>query len=196
MITFALISRILESKRVVITGGPGTGKTSVIQHLTDRGFSCVPEIIRSMTEAAKLEDNQNEVATNPLAFVDDPMAFNRKLLEGRTQQYLNAMKQDKNLVFFDRGIPDVLAYMDYFKQEYSKDYIHACDVHRYDMAIILPPWREIYSSDSSRLENFQEATEIHEHLLATYTRFQYEPVSIPKGSIAERVSFILDVIGQ
>ncbi|MDH3698504.1 MAG: ATP-binding protein [Flavobacteriaceae bacterium] len=186
----------MESKRVVITGGPGTGKTSVIQQLTDEGFTCVPEIIRSMTEAAKLQDNANEVATNPLAFVDDPMAFNLKLLEGRTKQFLNAIQHDQDLVFFDRGIPDVLAYMDYFNQKYSDDFVRACDMHRYDLAIILPPWKEIYASDSSRLENFQEATEIHNHLLGTYNRFQYNPIFIPKGSVAERVSLILDLIKQ
>jgi len=184
----------LEVKKVVITGGPGTGKTSVIQHLAETGFTCVPEIIRTMTEAAKLNDNKNEVATNPLAFVDDPMAFNRKLLEGRKQQYLHASKEDQDLIFFDRGIPDILAYMDYFKQVYSEEYIHACNSYRYDMAIILPPWKEIYSSDSSRLENFREATEIHEHLLATYNRFHYDPIFIPKGSVAERVSCILELI--
>ncbi|MBT8235848.1 MAG: ATP-binding protein, partial [Bacteroidia bacterium] len=103
----------MELKKVVITGGPGTGKTTVIQSLADKGFTCVPEIIRTMTEAAKLEDNQNEITTNPLAFVDDPMAFNQKLLHGRTQQYIDASKGESELIFFDRGIPDVLAYMDY-----------------------------------------------------------------------------------
>ncbi|MBT8235319.1 MAG: ATP-binding protein [Bacteroidia bacterium] len=184
----------MELKKVVITGGPGTGKTSVIKNLADNGFTCVPEIIRSMTEAAKLEDNPNEITTNPLAFVDDPMAFNQKLLDGRKQQYIDALKEDSELIFFDRGIPDVLAYMDYFDQAYADEFIRACDSHRYDKVIILPPWKEIYSSDSSRLENFQEAMEIHEHLLATYKRFQYDPIFIPKGPVAERVSYILELI--
>ncbi|NND15879.1 MAG: ATP-binding protein [Eudoraea sp.] len=186
----------MNLRRVVITGGPGTGKTSVIQNLSDTGFTCVPEIIRTMTEAAKLKDNKNQIATNPLAFVDDPMAFNQKLLEGRTRQYLDAMEQDQALIFFDRGIPDILAYMDYFNQEYADDFIRACETYRYDIVIILPPWKEIYSSDSSRLENFQEATEIHEQLLETYKKFNYDPIFIPKGTVAERVSFILDLIKQ
>ncbi len=186
----------MELKRVVITGGPGTGKTSVIHQLADQGFECVPEIIRTMTEAAKLEDNKNEITTNPLAFVDDPMAFNQKLLEGRIQQYIDASKADLDLIFFDRGIPDVLAYMDYFDQVYSDEFIRACDTHRYEKVIILPPWKEIYSSDSSRLENFQEAMEIHEHLLETYKRYHYDPIFIPKGPVEVRVSQILELIGQ
>jgi len=31
------------NKKVVITGGPGTGKTSVIKELMDRGYKCYDE---------------------------------------------------------------------------------------------------------------------------------------------------------
>jgi broad-specificity NMP kinase len=40
----------LKAKRIVITGGPGTGKTSVIAKLEDSNFYCYHEVIRSMTK--------------------------------------------------------------------------------------------------------------------------------------------------
>ena len=39
-------------KRIVITGGPGTGKTALVRELENRGYDCFHEIIREMTEAA------------------------------------------------------------------------------------------------------------------------------------------------
>lgn len=178
-------------KKVVITGGPGTGKTSLVQYLEEEGHMCYPEIIRTMTEAAKLASNTEDFTTNPLAFVDDPMAFNRRLLEGRRAQFLKSEADPHELIFFDRGIPDVLAYMDYFKQGYSEDYEAACKEMRYDAVILLPPWKAIYRSDGERFESFQEAEEIHEHLLNTYQRFGYKPVLIPTGPVPDRVAHLL-----
>ena len=111
--------KFLDSKKVAITGAPGTGKTVVIERLEKKGFHCFHEIIRSMTAEAKDDENSKELVSNPLVFVDDPYQFNTNLLQGRIQHFKESQELSKKVSFFDRGIPDVLAYMDYFGQEYE-----------------------------------------------------------------------------
>lgn len=184
----------MPPKKIVITGAPGTGKTVVIKELEKRGYHCFHEIIRDMTaQAKKIETTQKQVS-NPLVFVNDPMEFNRQLLYGRKRHYDASENRKESICFFDRGIPDVLAYMDYFKQEYPSSFKAVSKDHRYDNIFILPPWKAIYTSDNERLESYEEAKELHEHLSATYIRLGYDPIYVPKASIAERTSFVLENI--
>ncbi|MDF1518279.1 MAG: AAA family ATPase, partial [Lutibacter sp.] len=39
--------------KIVITGGPGTGKSTVIKELAKRNFTCMPEISREITLNAR-----------------------------------------------------------------------------------------------------------------------------------------------
>ncbi len=180
----------LGSKKVVITGGPGTGKTSVIKGLEENGFHCFHEIIRDMTSKAKAEGDPEKFTSNPLVFVDDAFQFNKDLLYGRIKHYIASESIQKSIIFFDRGIPDVLAYMDFFGQSYDQEFTVPCQNHKYDHVFILPPWREIYVSDDERLETFEEAEKIHEALTETYTQFGYVPQEVPKGSVGDRIDFI------
>ncbi|HEX5742987.1 MAG TPA: AAA family ATPase, partial [Flavobacteriaceae bacterium] len=36
--------------KIVITGGPGTGKSTLINELIKRGYNCLEEISRDITE--------------------------------------------------------------------------------------------------------------------------------------------------
>jgi len=179
-------------KKIVITGAPGTGKTVVIKELEDRGYHCYHEIIRDMTaEAKKLVTSQKNVS-NPLIFVDDPLAFNKALIDGRKSHFDDSLTNANSVCFFDRGIPDVLAYMDYFEQTYPTNFETISQNNRYDRVFILPPWEAIYIADNERLESFEEAQELHFHLSATYKKFGYEPIMVPKASVAERTAFVLE----
>src|SRR5690606_26813955 len=100
-----------------------------------------------------------------------------------------AMKE--TLVFFDRGIPDVLAYMDFFGQAYGSEFRRACEGNRYDRVFLLHPWEEIYISDNERLESFDEAVQIHDYLLSAYRNFGYKPISVPEGPVADRAAHII-----
>lgn len=184
----------MSPKRVVITGGPGTGKTSLVKSLEEAGFLCYHEIIRDLTSEAIEGNDPSQFATNPLAFVDDPFSFNEKILQGRLRQFQEATGDNGNVVFFDRGMPDVLAYMDYFKQAYGDDFKDPCHRFRYDKVIILPPWKGIYTSDGERFESFEEASAIHIELVNTYEYFDYVPVHLPTGSIEERHLFVVDLL--
>ncbi len=173
--------------KVVIAGGPGTGKTSVINHLKARGFLCYDEVSREVTLQARKEGIDQ-------LFLTEPLLFSKKLLEGRIQQFLNAEKEDENVVFLDRGLPDVIAYMDYVGDDYPKHFIEACENHKYDLIFVLAPWQEIFTSDSERYENFEQAIEIHHHLLKTYMRFDYQLIDVPFGTIEARTDFVLDYL--
>lgn len=181
-------------KRIVITGGPGTGKTVLVEALERMGYACFHEVIREMTFEAKKQDNNGEIKTNPLAFVPDPLAFNRQILEGRVRQFREAQNLEEPLVFYDRGIPDVIAYMDYFDQAYDCEFTDPCRNLRYDMAVVLPPWKAIYRQDGERLESYEEACEIHQCLLDSYRQCGYRVQSLPPGTVAERIESLLQLI--
>ena len=186
----------LNPKKIVITGAPGTGKSSIIRELEFGGYRCFHEVIRDMTLEAKKEGSQKPLKSNPLAFVTDPRQFNKVLLEGRLGHFLEGSSIDEPVVFYDRGIPDVLAYMDYFEQEYGEGFRMTCRQHRYDKVILLPPWEEIYISDNERLESFEEAMEIHNYLMTTYRKYGYEPLSLAEGTVQERTDRILFELTQ
>jgi len=178
----------------VITGAPGTGKTSIVNGLERKGFHCFHEIIRDMTSKAKLEGESHAHISNPLVFVDDALQFNKDLLYGRTEHYKKALQTKEPISFFDRGIPDVLAYMDFFGQRYDREFIEPCENHRYDLVFMVPPWAEIYVSDNERLESFEEAVHLHHALMNTYTQFGYNPIEVPKDAVQKRIDFILETI--
>ena len=47
-------------QKIVLIGGPGTGKTSVLNALIQKGFFCMPEVSREVT----LESKRRNGSTN------------------------------------------------------------------------------------------------------------------------------------
>lgn len=177
----------MNTKRIVITGGPGTGKSSIIECLKTLGKNCLPEISREVILQAQKEGISQ-------LFLEEPLLFSQKLLEGRLAQFQEATRLCKDVVFIDRGIPDVLAYMDYFKTSYPSEFGEASRNFKYDRVFILPPWEEIYASDNERYESFAEAQQISSYLYATYERYGYNPIEVPKTDVKTRTHFILNNI--
>ena len=186
----------MNVKRIVVTGGPGTGKTSLINLLEKSGYYCFHEIVRSMTLDAKKKQEKDSYLSNPLAFVDNPESFNDQLLQARLAHFYKASELNEEIVFFDRGLPDVLAYMDYFNQSYGHKYIDVCETNRYDMVFLFPPWEEIYVQDNERMESFQEAVQIQNSLEKAYASIGYEIHEVPYGTINERLKFVLNLLGE
>ncbi len=175
----------MKTRKIVITGGPGTGKTSLIKALEEHGYPCLHEISRQITlDAQKRGIDQ--------LFLTEPLLFSNMLLEGRIKQHEEAGTMGSEIVFIDRGVPDVVAYMDYFGNEYPPMFEEACKEYPYDMVFLLPPWEEIYVSDNERYESYEQAVVIHDHLEESYKRSGYKPVEVPVGTVEERFSFILE----
>jgi len=171
-------------KKVVLIGGPGTGKSSVLEELNSRNYFCMPEVSREVTlEAQKQGIDQ--------LFLEDPLLFSQKLLEGRERQFLQANETDVDIVFFDRGIPDVYAYLEYSKTNYPSHFVEKCHQYRYTTVFLFLPWKEIYVSDNERYESYNQLKEIDIFLQRAYKDLGYEMISVPFGTVEERTDFIL-----
>lgn len=177
----------MSKEIIVIIGGPGTGKSTIIDGLTAKGYCCYPEISRQVTLEAKKQGIEQ-------LFLENPLLFSELLLEGRKKQYEDAVKEAHEIVFIDRGIPDVLAYMHYIGDSYPIHFDLACRQNLYTKIFILPPWEEIYKSDAERYENFEQAKLINNHLTETYQKYGYELIEVPKDSLDNRILFILGQI--
>lgn len=178
----------MKTRKIVLTGGPSTGKTTVIDHLSKSGETCFEEISREIILNAQKQGIDQ-------LFLTDPDLFSSKLLEGRINQFLSAEQiMDQKRVFLDRGIPDILAYMRYVNANPKPNFVDACREYVYDTVFILPPWKEIHTTDNERYESFEEASQIYNHLKTTYQKFGYDCPEVPFGTIEERVAFILEQI--
>ena len=173
----------MNTQKIALIGGPGTGKTTLINALKTKGYFCMEEISRQIT----LEAQEKGIEQ---LFLEDPLLFSEQLLLGRQQQFLDADKLSDKFVFFDRGLPDVVAYLDYLKSSYPESFKMICNQHLYDKVFILKPWKAIYEQDNERYETFEQALIIHDFLVKSYTEYGYTIIDTPFGTIEERIEFI------
>jgi predicted ATPase len=172
-------------QKIVLIGGPGTGKSSVLNELIAQQYYCMPEVSREVTLKAKKEGIDQ-------LFLTDPILFSKLLLEGREQQYLSAKESSEKWVFFDRGLPDVYAYLKFSDTAYPSYFKEKCTLYRYDKVFRFLPWEEIYQTDNERYETFEESQKIDHFLEATYKELGYTLIDVPFGTIEERTQFIIN----
>ena len=73
----------MNKELIVITGGPGTGKTTIINGLLEKGYTCFPEISREIINDARKQGFEQ-------LFLEKPLLFSELLLEGRRKQFYQA----------------------------------------------------------------------------------------------------------
>ena len=172
-------------KRIVISGAPGTGKTSIIEELTKQAYICHPEVSREIiAEQFKIGGN--------ITPWDDLDTFSKLVISDRLKQFKSATNE---IEFYDRSIIDSFAYLLKDKLPITNEWDRlAIDNRYYPMVFLTPPWEEIYTSDSERMEDFKTATSIHEFMVKAYEMYKYQVVLVPKTTISERIKFILSHI--
>lgn len=173
-------------KKYIISGGPGSGKTTLINGLQRQGYFCAEEISRKMIiqETAK--------GSFCLPWIDIS-CFSAKVLQEMILSWDQAPVNE--IVFFDRAIPDIIAYLNVAEVAVPEEYYTALALHPYHKQVfILPPWEAIYVNDSERWQTFEDAVIINEAIRKAYTTCGFELIDVPENSLPERIAFILDFI--
>ena len=171
----------------VITGGPGTGKTTVLAELARRGNICVPEDARAII--------QEQVAAGGSAVPwHDAPRFAELLLERSIATYVEyAAKQHRAPVYFDRGIGDAFTCADLIGHTLTAALREQAMQFRYrDPVFLAPWWPEIYETDTERRQGREEAERTEHAVTKTYTELGYRILRLPRTSPAERADFILE----
>ena len=168
----------------VLTGGPGAGKTTLIEALRRAGFATTVEagraIIRDQLEIGGAATHQN-----------DPALFAELMLAFDMQSYRDALGQT-GPVFFDRGITELAGYHGMMGMKTPAHFRTAAQKFRYNARVfVAPPWPEIFAQDSERKQSLGEAVRTHDAAVKIYTEFGYEIVPLPKAPVEERLRFIL-----
>ena len=172
-------------EKFVITGAPGTGKTSILNHLKIRGYNCIDEISREIISEQIAIDGQILPWINL-------SAFSERVFKLRESQLINSKN---TLSFYDRGIVDIDAYMKLDNIEIPKHIEESIKKNRYNTEVFYTPiWEEIYINDEERKESIDQAKKIEKEILSSYTFYDYKLIKVPKGSIEERANFILSYI--
>ncbi len=173
------------NQKFIITGAPGTGKTSIINELKKRGFSISKEISREII-ADELKQGGDVLPWKNLK------AFSERVALLRKTQFDNA--PENKLHFFDRSIIDVFAYMKLDKICSKSLELQLGETQYATTVFYTPIWKEIYINDTERKEDIISAIKVEETLLSCYKSFGYTLIEIPKLTITQRADFILSKI--
>lgn len=175
---------------VVLTGGPHSGKSTLLHELLGRGFPVVEEVAISVIE----ELNQRLGVEEQIQWRRrNILEFERRVLEEQLRREEALLSRAaRQTVFCDRGLWDVEAYSIFFDTPFPSDGL-APSSGEYQFAFVLDtiPAFEM-RRETGRQSTYEESLRMRDLLLEVYRRRNIETHLVPVASIEERLSMILD----
>jgi predicted ATPase len=174
---------VKRNRFFVITGGPGAGKTTLINQLRSIGVRCVDEVARAIIQT------QVRTGGHALPWLDSSR-FAEMIIR---QDVANFLAADPEVpTFFDRGVVDSLSYGSMVGLSIPKALRDAAARCRYNQrAFIAPPWSETFTTDAERRQNYTEAVRTHDALARAYRDAGYVTIELPLTGVRDRAAFVL-----
>jgi predicted ATPase len=170
----------------VITGAPSCGKTTLIEQLASHGLRTVGETAREYLE--------REVAKGrAIAEIRSDMATVEREIVGLQRQVEEGLSA-RELVFFDRGLPDCLAFFRLAGVD-PNAFLAECFHHRYASVFLLDPLP--FELDGTRMEGDAAiAAYLAEWHARDYRALGYAITRVPVLPPQERLAFVLERASQ
>lgn len=165
----------------VITGGPGSGKTTTVNLLKERGYVTTFEHARHYLDTQRLKGKTVEEVRK------EQREFQLGVLDMQIEQE-NEISPDV-LVFLDRAIPDALAYFRFLNIPEDEKLTEALYTVSYKKVFILDCLPLV--NDYARTENEAAQKKIQALLVEVYESLGFPIVRVPVLLPQERVDFIL-----
>lgn len=171
----------MMTKWHVITGGPSSGKTTMITLLAQRGYRTTIELARHLIDTQRITGRTTaEIRANQ-------REFQRSVFMMQLKQE-QALDPDE-LCFLDRALPDSLAYYRYLELEPEPELLAALKRASYRKAFVLDllPLARDYARTESSLAQHR----IHSLLIEVYEELGCPVERVPVLPVEQRLEFIL-----
>lgn len=167
----------------VVTGGPGSGKSTLIEALAAAGVATSAEVGRAII--------REQVAAGGTALPwDDERGFADLMLPREIAAHAAALASGRVTVL-DRGLPDVIGFLRVSGLAVPPAFDIAAARTRYNARVFLAPfWAGIYTPDAERRQAPEIARATEAIMREAYAGHGYTLVELPRASVAARVAFV------
>jgi predicted ATPase len=171
--------------RIVITGGPGAGKTALLLALQARGYTIVGDSPRAIIQ----DRRRRGLSARPNAY-----DFAHETLQMDIENFVHHTAAP-GYVFFERSVLDALCGLDQVAPLTDDEISMWLSTYQYRAVFVLPPWKAIYVNDAERDHEFEHAEAVYRLLQDWYRRLRrYQLIEVPRVSVAERCAFVLQAL--
>lgn len=170
----------------ILTGAPGTGKSSVLDILKARGYCCIDESARAIIAEQKAINGDGVYEKNPQLFIE--------LMLARSVETFQNFLETNIPVVFDRGIPDIIAYAKLSGND-SNNYLQTATNYKYNSTVFyFPIWDKIYTNDEDRKMSLDQAREFDTMIRQAYGDLGYQMLDMPLLSVEQRADYIINLL--
>ncbi len=174
-----------EQKRVIITGGPGTGKTTTLEEFRQHRIAVVAEAATDV-----IIHEQNNGVIKPW----EKEGFREKIAELQRTRRIEAQAKRAELVLFDRSEIDTLTYCFHLGCEPTNALVEAIqrvvDERFYYKQVFLLDNLGVSNQTDVRCEDESESQIIQMRLEDSYKKLGFRVIRVPARTVQERVDFI------
>jgi len=192
-------------KRIVLTGGPGSGKTSVLEKINQVYSSEGYKVIIVPETATELMNNGITFKDGSMSLVDFQELVMRLQLakEEVVDRTIELMSNEKVIVVYDRGTIDNTAYIN--KNEFEEILTRLNNVksftdllNKYDLVINLVGREDFYTTQNNkaRSESSSEALKLGDATLKCWLGHKTIKIVMPKDTVDEKISEVLNIINE
>ncbi len=171
---------MMETKWYVITGAPSSGKTTLTNRLAFEGYPIVPDAARIL-----IDEERSQGLTVKETRANDA-AFQRRILKMKME--IEEKTNPLQLTFFDRGIPDSIAYYRNCGED-PGEAIEASSKRRYKGVFLLEHLP--FEKDYARIEDEKKASELEQLAYDAYAETGYNVIYVPRMPVGKRMQLIL-----
>lgn len=174
----------VQTNWYVLTGGPGSGKTTTVNLLNERGYKTTIEHARHYVDTQRVTGKTvEEIRKNQ-------KEFQLGILDMQIEQ--ESQLSPKDVVFLDRALPDALAYYRFLNLPVDEKLTEALRTISYKKIFILDTLPLV--NDYARTEDEAAQKRLHSLLVEVYTALRFPIVQVPVLPPEVRVDFILENI--
>ncbi|MCP4400474.1 MAG: ATP-binding protein [bacterium] len=178
--------------RVVITGGPCSGKTTLVQALRERGFHTLPEAALTVIERLNREYGVVQQKTWRRSH---PVEFQRLVTQQQAEQETR-IPADAGVIFCDRGRYDALAYFQLFEIVMPEDLLRLIEETAYAQVFLLDTLSDFSQrADTGRTSDRQASIRLCALLEQVYQHYGYTPIHVPECPLQQRIDRVLRYLG-